>query len=60
MDDELAAVVKEQMVRIRDIADMTDHKRTRLVLRDIASMLSMVTMAHRAGTTDDVDVEEQL
>jgi hypothetical protein len=59
MDDELAAVVKEQMVRIRDVAEMTDHKRTRLVLRDIASMLGMVAMAHRAGTTDEVEVEEQ-
>jgi hypothetical protein len=58
MDDELAAVVKEQMVRIRDIADMTDHKRTRLVLRDIATMLSMVAMAHHAGTPDSVEEEQ--
>jgi hypothetical protein len=56
MDDELVTVIKEQMVRIRDLAETMDHKGTRRVLRWIANRLEMVVMAERGV---DVLVEEQ-
>jgi hypothetical protein len=58
MDDELLAVIKEQAVRVHDIATMTDHRRTRLVLRDIADRLEMIALARLAGTTDLVEEEQ--
>jgi hypothetical protein len=55
MDDELVVVIKEQMVRISDLAETMDHRGTRRVLRQIADRLEMVVMAQRAGTTDSVE-----
>jgi hypothetical protein len=56
MDAELVAVVKEQMARVRDLAETMDHKGTRKVLFQIADRLSMVVLADR-GVTVPTDEE---
>jgi hypothetical protein len=56
MDDELIYVVKEQLARVRDLAETMDHKGTRKVLFQIAARLEMVVLAERGV---NVNVEEE-